>query len=274
MAAGRSSCEKRFNAPFDGPNSPFGATTLFKIILRQKPSSQLGKGVFNGNDTLAVDGHEICSTEIGKNLRGTWRQKVHVNRFTSREAQVDTCKRKKTLGWVDRSKKRDTSNLVLDFFSKNIRIRKETPTLKDVLNLPAVREKELFRRLLDLPNTRLLRRFLEHFGRSHVLSSRCTLRSATRAQRTVVSVPLKCVNVAQAHGLKSGPSGREHHYKHWNVDRNKHLSDGWIGFTRCEIPWKRHRNTSKPDLMLSEWTTMSTNTKEQQYKNGKKKHSK
>ena len=106
-------------------------------------------GIFIGfvPDTQEVEGQEFCSSHIGQNLRRTAHQrKLYVRHVLT-----------------DRSNKRNTSYLALtafNFFSKKIRIREQTPTLKDTLNFPVVREetpskKNDFQRLFNLSSAKL-----------------------------------------------------------------------------------------------------------------------
>ena len=57
-------------------------------------------------------------------------------------------------------------------------MRKGTPTPKDTLNLPAVREETLSQKNFFLRHLKMPRTILEQFRRFHSSSSRCTSRSA------------------------------------------------------------------------------------------------
>ena len=138
--------------------------------------------------TQEVDGTDVCSSQMGKNLRSTSRQKVlskdSNSRGTSRHVlsknHIPVCRRIKQV-W----------DVVLRLCSLRLLVQEDqnaggASTLQ-LYGRRLCRRRFFFLRHLKLPNAqRGETRFLKHSRRFHLPSSRCTSRSTKRAQWTVV----------------------------------------------------------------------------------------
>ena len=167
MADGRTPCEKRFHATFNGPIWPCGSEILDNPREDKSRLHQFGKKNvgWHCQRQRRAHGRWMNKRLAHRKLRRTSQSEVHVERFKS-STRVWECAHSHVQ--TDRSNKRDTSHLPNNAGGDSV-------------------AEKFYLRHVKPPSVKLQRTRTMSAARCHLPSPRCTSRSAMRAQPTIVS---------------------------------------------------------------------------------------